>query len=147
MEVVTLAAALLGKEMGTRTEMEPLKAQLEETRVQLQSVRAETAGWRKAARSAYAKGLAYAQRAKKMEVLAVVQSYLTERARVGQVEVTYELSVSKSELEVVRHKVVSLEFELASEQKKMGEVQEACNTAKERLEEALINNEELRYQA
>lgn len=77
----------------------------------------------------------------------MVQSYLTERARIGLVEVTSELSITKSELEVVRHKVASLEFELASEQKKMSEVQEAYNTAEKRLEEALINNKELRDQA
>ncbi|GMQ04288.1 hypothetical protein CsSME_00049754 [Camellia sinensis var. sinensis] len=82
-----------------------------------------------------------------MEVLAMVQSYLTERARVGQAEVTSELLVAKSKLEVVHYKVISLEFELESEQKKMGEVQKARDTAKERLEEVLKNNEELRNQA
>lgn len=47
----------------------------------------------------------------------------------------------------VRHKAVSLEFELAGEQRKLGELQEACTIAKERLEEALANNEDLRDQA
>ncbi|CAL5335476.1 unnamed protein product [Camellia sinensis] len=55
--------------------------------------------------------------------------------------------MTKSELEVVLHKVISLEFELAGEQRKVGEVQEACTTAKERLEEAPANNEDLRDQA
>lgn len=81
----------------------------------MQSLRVETAEWRKVAWSACAKGLDYTQRAKKMKVLMVVQNYIAERTRVGQTEAVTELSVAKSELEVVLHKVVSLEFELASE--------------------------------
>ncbi|GMP42840.1 hypothetical protein CsSME_00012443 [Camellia sinensis var. sinensis] len=75
-----------------------------------------------------------------MEVLAVVQNYLADRA-------TTELTQTKSELEVVRHKAVLLEFELVGEQKKEGKIQQAYTTAKEMLEKALVNNEELRNQA
>ncbi|GMP44145.1 hypothetical protein CsSME_00013790 [Camellia sinensis var. sinensis] len=62
----------------------------------------------------------------------------------SQGEVTSEPSVAKSELEVVHHRVISLELELVSEQKRTSEAQQACTTAKERLEEALVNNKELR---
>ncbi|GMP58660.1 hypothetical protein CsSME_00022248 [Camellia sinensis var. sinensis] len=79
-----------------------------------------------------------------MEVLVVVQSYLAERATVGQTKVAVELSIAKAELEVTCRKAVSMEFELASEQKKADEAQKACTTSKERLEKALLNNEKLR---
>lgn len=79
MEATTLAAALPNKAERAKVEEEPLKAQLEGVKAQLQNLRIEAGGWRKAAQSACAKGLEYAQRAKKMEVLAVVQSYLAKR--------------------------------------------------------------------
>ncbi|XP_028120240.1 coiled-coil domain-containing protein 89-like [Camellia sinensis] len=139
METPTLDAALLGK---AKVEVEPLKGELEKARAQVQNLRRKVASWRKVARSACAKGLAYAQRAKKMEVLAVVQGYLTKHSRMSQGEVASELSTPKSELEVV-HRVISLEFELASEHKRTDEAQQAYAIAKERLEEALMNNEDL----
>ena len=89
-----------------------------------------------AARSACAKGLEYAQRAKNMEVLALVQSYSAEQA-------SAELLATKSELEAERHKAISLEFELAGEKRKLEQVQQAYTTANERWEEAMTNNEEL----
>ncbi|GMP74326.1 hypothetical protein CsSME_00031777 [Camellia sinensis var. sinensis] len=79
-----------------------------------------------------------------MKVLAVVQGYLTEHARVGHTEANVELSVAKAELKAICRKAVSLEFELASEQERTDEAQQACTTANERLEEDLVNNEELR---
>ncbi|GMP52939.1 hypothetical protein CsSME_00018575 [Camellia sinensis var. sinensis] len=82
-----------------------------------------------------------------MEVLAVVHGDLVECARIGQTEIAAELSTVKVELEATRRKVVSLEFELASEQKKADKAQRACATTKERLEKALVNNEELHDQA
>lgn len=74
MEVATLATALMNKTACSMVEVEPLRTQLEEAKTQLQNLRVETTGWRRAARSACAKGLEYAQRAKNMEVLALVQS-------------------------------------------------------------------------
>ncbi|GMP96692.1 hypothetical protein CsSME_00045221 [Camellia sinensis var. sinensis] len=75
-----------------------------------------------------------------MEVLAMVQSNSAERA-------SAELLSTKSELEAERHRAISLEFELAGEKRKLGEVQQACTTANERWEEAMTSNEELRDQA
>ncbi|GMQ10497.1 hypothetical protein CsSME_00053476 [Camellia sinensis var. sinensis] len=79
-----------------------------------------------------------------MEVLAVVQGFLAECAKIDQIEVAVELLAVKTELETTHRGAVSLEFELASEQKKGDEAQEACAIANERLEEALVNNKELR---
>ncbi|GMP63945.1 hypothetical protein CsSME_00025429 [Camellia sinensis var. sinensis] len=74
-----------------------------------------------------------------MEVLAIVQGNVADRAHA-------ELLVVGLELEDERCKVVSLEFHLAGEQKKLGEAQNACSVATERFKEAMINNEELRAQ-
>ena len=46
-------------------------------------------------------------------------------------------------LEDTRCQVVSLEFQLAGEQKKLDEAQRACVVAVERHEEAMSSNEEL----
>ncbi|GMP27758.1 hypothetical protein CsSME_00003607 [Camellia sinensis var. sinensis] len=74
-----------------------------------------------------------------MEVLAIVQRNVTARAHV-------ELLAVKLELEDERRKVVSLEFQLAGEQKKLGDGQNAYTVATERFEEAMTSNEELRAQ-
>ncbi|GMP74493.1 hypothetical protein CsSME_00031898 [Camellia sinensis var. sinensis] len=86
-----------------------------------------------------------------MEVLAVVQNYLVNHATVDKIEAVAELVNTKTqlsqftlELEVARRRVVSLEFKVMTEQRKSKEVHLVCTTAKERLEEALTNNEELR---
>ena len=54
-----------------------------------------------------------------------------------------ELQTVQAELEDTRRQVVSLEFQLAGEQKKFDEAQRACAAAVERHEEAMSNNEEL----
>ncbi|GMP48572.1 hypothetical protein CsSME_00015878 [Camellia sinensis var. sinensis] len=72
-----------------------------------------------------------------MEALAIIQCNVDARAHA-------ELLTVKLELEDERRKVVSLEFQLAGEQKKLGDAQNACTVATERFEEAMINNEELR---
>ncbi|GMP36621.1 hypothetical protein CsSME_00008692 [Camellia sinensis var. sinensis] len=74
-----------------------------------------------------------------MEVLAIVQHNVAARAHA-------ELLAVKLELEDERRKVVSLEFQLAGEQKKLGDAQNACTVATERFEEAMTSNEELRAQ-
>ncbi|GMQ03511.1 hypothetical protein CsSME_00049284 [Camellia sinensis var. sinensis] len=74
-----------------------------------------------------------------MGVLAVVQSNVFDRAHA-------ELLPVKLELEDEHRKVVSLEFQLAGEQKKLGDAQNACTIATELFEEAMTNNEELRAQ-
>ncbi|GMP96717.1 hypothetical protein CsSME_00045237 [Camellia sinensis var. sinensis] len=74
-----------------------------------------------------------------MEVLAIIQCNVAARAHA-------ELLAVKLELEDERRKVVSLEFQLAGEQKKLGDAQNACTVATERFEKAMINNEELRAQ-
>ncbi|GMP67310.1 hypothetical protein CsSME_00027348 [Camellia sinensis var. sinensis] len=74
-----------------------------------------------------------------MEVLAIMQGNVVDRAHA-------ELLAVRLELEDERRKVVSLEFQLAGEQKKLGDAQNACTVATERFEEAMINNEELRAQ-
>ncbi|GMP54457.1 hypothetical protein CsSME_00019625 [Camellia sinensis var. sinensis] len=74
-----------------------------------------------------------------MEVLAIVQGNVVDRSHV-------ELLVVELELEDERRKVVSLEFQLAGKQKKLGDSQNACMVATERFEEAMINNEELHAQ-
>lgn len=140
MEATTLVTTLMNKAVRSKMEVEPLRAQLKETKTQLQNLRVKTTGWRRAAKSACSKGLEYAQKAKNMEVLALVQSYSTERA-------SAELLTTKSELEAERHKAVLLEFELVGEKRKLEQVQQACTTANERWEEAMTNNEELRDQA
>ncbi|XP_028099518.1 uncharacterized protein LOC114299047 [Camellia sinensis] len=57
-----------------------------------------------------------------------------------------ELLAVGLELEDERRKVVLLEFQLAGDQKKLRDAQNACTVATERFEEAMINNEELRAQ-
>ncbi|GMP88238.1 hypothetical protein CsSME_00040296 [Camellia sinensis var. sinensis] len=74
-----------------------------------------------------------------MEVLAIVQRNVAARAHV-------ELLVVKLQLEDERRKVVSLEFQLAGEQKMLEDAQNACTVAIERFEEAMTSNEELRAQ-
>ncbi|GMP46659.1 hypothetical protein CsSME_00014721 [Camellia sinensis var. sinensis] len=140
MEAATLATALMNKVACSRMEVEPLGAQLEEVKLRLQNLRVETAGWRKAARSACAKGLEYVRRAKNIEVLALVQSYSVEQS-------STELLATKSELEAEHHKAISLEFELVGEKMRLEEAQQACTTANERWEEAMTRNEDLRDQA
>ncbi|XP_028112503.1 CAP-Gly domain-containing linker protein 1 homolog [Camellia sinensis] len=54
-----------------------------------------------------------------------------------------ELQTVKAEVEDTRCQVVSLEFQLAGEQKKLDEAQRAYVVAVERHEEAMSNNEEL----
>lgn len=54
-----------------------------------------------------------------------------------------ELPLVKSELEDTRRRVVSLEFQLAGEQKKLEESKQACAIAVERHEEAMNSNEDL----
>ncbi|GMP63057.1 hypothetical protein CsSME_00024900 [Camellia sinensis var. sinensis] len=75
-----------------------------------------------------------------MEVLAMVQGYSANRANA-------ELLATKLELETERRKVVSLEFQLAGEQKKLEEAQKACTVANERWDEAMVCNEDLRAQS
>ncbi|GMP59551.1 hypothetical protein CsSME_00022793 [Camellia sinensis var. sinensis] len=75
-----------------------------------------------------------------MEVLAVVQGHVADRAGA-------ELLAAKSELEAKRCKVVSLEFQLASERRTLELAQKYCSTANERWEEAMANCEVLRDQA
>ncbi|GMP91052.1 hypothetical protein CsSME_00041916 [Camellia sinensis var. sinensis] len=74
-----------------------------------------------------------------MEVLAIMQGNAANRAHV-------ELCAAKVELEDERRKVVSLEFQLAGEQKKLEDAQNACTVANVRFEEAMTNNEDLRAQ-
>ncbi|GMP26082.1 hypothetical protein CsSME_00002676 [Camellia sinensis var. sinensis] len=80
-----------------------LKAKLEAVEAQLESLKKEAAGWRKAAQSACARGLEEVQKANKMGVLAVVQSNVVDRAHT-------ELRAAKLELENEHRKVVLLEF-------------------------------------
>ncbi|GMP62341.1 hypothetical protein CsSME_00024473 [Camellia sinensis var. sinensis] len=74
-----------------------------------------------------------------MEVLAIVQGNVADRAHA-------ELCAAKVELEDERRKVVSLKFQLAGEQKKLEDAQNACTVANERFKEAMTNNEDLRAQ-
>ncbi|GMP24952.1 hypothetical protein CsSME_00002037 [Camellia sinensis var. sinensis] len=71
-----------------------------------------------------------------MEVMVIVQRNVATRAHT-------ELLAVKLELKDDRRKVVSLEFQLAGEQKKLGDAQNACTVATERFEEAMTSNEEL----
>ncbi|GMP82000.1 hypothetical protein CsSME_00036498 [Camellia sinensis var. sinensis] len=74
-----------------------------------------------------------------MQVLAIVHRNVADRAQA-------ELIAVKLELEDERRQVVSLEFQLAGEQKKLGNTQRACAITIERHEEAMTSNEELRAQ-
>lgn len=130
-EATALVEALLNKAAAVKGEVRPLKAKLEEVEAQLESLRRETAGWRRTPRSACVRGLKEAQKVKKIEVLAMVQSYSADRANA-------ELLATKLELETVRRKVVSLEFQLAGEQKKLEEAQKACTVANEQWDEAMV---------
>ncbi|XP_028071492.1 uncharacterized protein LOC114273867 [Camellia sinensis] len=132
MEVTTLAGALLRKAVAAKVKSEDAKAQLA-------SFKKESASWKKAARSACARGWQEAEKAKKMEVLAIVQGNVANGAHA-------ELLAVRLELEDEWRKVVSLEFQLAGEQKKLGDAQNACTVTTERFEEAMIDNEELRLQ-
>ncbi|GMP80002.1 hypothetical protein CsSME_00035276 [Camellia sinensis var. sinensis] len=139
MEATSLVGALLRKAAAAKGEVGRLKAKLEGVVAQLENLRRETAGWRKAARSACVRGLEEAQKAKTMEVLAIMQHNVATRAHA-------ELLATKLELEDERRKVVSLEFQLAGEQKKLEDAKNACTVANERFEEAMTNNEDLRAQ-
>ncbi|GMP80158.1 hypothetical protein CsSME_00035367 [Camellia sinensis var. sinensis] len=139
MEVTALAGALLNKAARAKGEVQPLKAKLEEVKTKLESLRREIGGWRKVTQSACVRGLEYTQNAKKTEVLAMVQGYSADRANA-------ELLATKLELETERRKVVSLEFQLAGEQKKLEEAQKACTAANERWDDAMVCNEDLRAQ-
>ncbi|GMP61738.1 hypothetical protein CsSME_00024087 [Camellia sinensis var. sinensis] len=75
-----------------------------------------------------------------MGVLAVVQGNVADHAQA-------ELLAAKLELEDERRKVVSLEFQLRSDQKKLEEAQKACAVANDRWDEAMTCNEDLRVQA
>ncbi|GMP42850.1 hypothetical protein CsSME_00012451 [Camellia sinensis var. sinensis] len=72
-----------------------------------------------------------------MEVMAIVQRNVAAQAHA-------ELLAVKLELENDHRKVVSLEFQLAGEQKKLGDAQNAYTVATEQFEEAMTSNEELR---
>ncbi|GMP87400.1 hypothetical protein CsSME_00039792 [Camellia sinensis var. sinensis] len=74
-----------------------------------------------------------------MEILAIVQRNVATRAHA-------ELLAVKLELEDECRKVVSLKFQLAGKQKKLGDAQNACTVVTERFEEAMTSNEELRAQ-
>ncbi|GMP66514.1 hypothetical protein CsSME_00026847 [Camellia sinensis var. sinensis] len=115
--------------------MGPLAAKLEGVEAQLESLRREAAGWRKVTRSACARGLEEAQKAKKMGVLAVVQGNVADRAHA-------EVLAVKLELEDEHRKVVSLEFQLGSEQKKLEEStkeKEEANSKIAGLEKELVD--------
>ncbi|GMP23546.1 hypothetical protein CsSME_00001095 [Camellia sinensis var. sinensis] len=75
-----------------------------------------------------------------MEVLAVVQGNVADHAHV-------ELLAGKLKLEDERCKVVSFEFQLVGEQKKLEEEQKAYTIANERWEEVMTCNEDLRTQS
>lgn len=91
MEATTLAGALLRKAAATKGEVRPLKAKLEKVKAQLEDFKRESAGWRKAGRNACARGLEEAQKAKKMEVLAMVQSHVADRAHANLLATKLEL--------------------------------------------------------
>ncbi|XP_028078005.1 uncharacterized protein LOC114279915 [Camellia sinensis] len=80
MEATALAGALLRKVAASKGKVGPLKVKLEEAKVQLESLRRKTAGWKKTVRSVCSRGLEEAQKAKKMEVLAMVQGYSADQA-------------------------------------------------------------------
>ncbi|THG03648.1 hypothetical protein TEA_006356 [Camellia sinensis var. sinensis] len=75
-----------------------------------------------------------------MGVLAVVQGNVADRAHA-------ELLAVKLELEDERRKVVSLGFQLGSEQKKLEEAQKAYVVGNDRWDEAMTCNEDLRAQS
>ncbi|GMP53700.1 hypothetical protein CsSME_00019089 [Camellia sinensis var. sinensis] len=70
----------------------------------------------------------------------MVQGYSADRANA-------ELLATKLELETERCKVVSLEFQLAGEQKKLEEAQKAYTVANKRWDEAMVCKEDLRAQS
>ncbi|GMP72728.1 hypothetical protein CsSME_00030656 [Camellia sinensis var. sinensis] len=72
-----------------------------------------------------------------MEVLAMVQRNVADRAHA-------EPLATKLELEMERRKVVPLEFQLVGEQKKLEEAQKSCTVTNERWHEAMTCNEDLR---
>lgn len=84
-----------------------------------------------------AKGFKRAQDAKMMEVLVAVQGFIAEPAMVEHKEAKAQLAEAKAQLGERAAK-------LTVERGKVHEAQVACDTVKERLEEAFINNEELR---
>ncbi|GMP99419.1 hypothetical protein CsSME_00046890 [Camellia sinensis var. sinensis] len=129
MKVTTLAGALLRKAAAAKVKSDEAKAQLA-------NFKGKSAGWKKVARSACFRGWQEAEKAKKMQVLAIVHRNVADRAQA-------ELIAVKLELEDERRQVVSLKFQLAGKQKKLGEAQRACAVAIERHEESMTNNEEL----
>ncbi|GMP58971.1 hypothetical protein CsSME_00022439 [Camellia sinensis var. sinensis] len=138
MEVTALVGALLNKAAAAKGVVRKERKRLGQVEVeaQLENFKKESAGWRKAARSACARGLEEARKAKKMGVLEVVQSNVADRAHA-------ELLAAKLELEDEHRKVVSLEFQLAGKQKKLEEAKTACTVANERWEDAMTCNEDL----
>ncbi|GMP44087.1 hypothetical protein CsSME_00013185 [Camellia sinensis var. sinensis] len=135
-EATALAGALLNKAATGTGEERKEREKLGQVEAQLENFKKESAGWRKAARSACARGLEEAQKAKKIGVLAMVQSNVADRAH-------DELLTAKLELEDERCKVVSFKFQLVGEQKKLEEAQKACTVANERWDEAMTCNEDL----
>ncbi|GMP42177.1 hypothetical protein CsSME_00011999 [Camellia sinensis var. sinensis] len=132
MEVTILAGALLRKAAAA-------KVKLDEAKAQLANLKRESTRWKKAARSTCSRGWQEVEKAKKMQVLAIVHRNVADRAQA-------ELIMVKLELEDECRQVVSLEFQLAGKQKKRGDAQRACAVAIERHEEAMTSNEELRAQ-
>ncbi|GMP88587.1 hypothetical protein CsSME_00040517 [Camellia sinensis var. sinensis] len=140
MEATALAGALLNKAAAAKGKVGKEREKLGQVKAQLENFKKESVGWRKPAQSVYARGLEEAQKAKKIGVLAMVQGNVTDGAYA-------ELLAAKLELEDERRKVVSLEFQLAGEQKKLEEAQKACTVANERWDEAMTCNEDLRAQS
>ncbi|GMQ05867.1 hypothetical protein CsSME_00050703 [Camellia sinensis var. sinensis] len=132
MEVTTLAGALLRKVAAAKVKSDEAKAQLA-------NLKRESAGWKKATRGVCSRGWQEVEKAKKMQVLAIVHRNVADRAHA-------ELIAIKLELEDERRQVVSLEFQLAGKQKKLGDAQRACAVAIEWREEAMTSNEDLRAQ-
>ncbi|XP_028117443.1 inner centromere protein-like [Camellia sinensis] len=139
MKATVLAGGPLNKVAVAKGEWRREREKLGQVKAQLENLKRESVDWRRAVRSACARGLEEAKKAKKMEVLAIVEGNVADRAHA-------ELLAVKLELEDERRKVVSLEFQLAGKQKKLQDAQNACTVATERFEEAMINNEELRAQ-
>lgn len=67
----------------------------------------------------------------------------TAKAEAKLTVVRTQANKSSKDLETAHRRIIALEFEVEEEQKKTAEVEQACQTARDRLEEALSNNEEL----
>ncbi|GMP38787.1 hypothetical protein CsSME_00009915 [Camellia sinensis var. sinensis] len=99
MEATALAGDLLNKAAAAKGEVRPLKAKLEEVEARLEGLKREIAGWGKTTQSACVRVLEEAQKAKKMEVLAMVQGNSANCANA-------ELLATKLELESERRKSI-----------------------------------------